>query len=285
MDVELEFEFGRAAIEAKLDHELTLGQIEEQALALGDEAALFVLLPNRELAPPWLDACSRVFVIDWEEALACFKDSRLTMDDILGEGRLLKSTVESWLSALRVGNDLAEWEVDIRRGRSGMPSVDIRSPLLPGGKQLRSQIEVSTRRMPDDLSAVRFNSYAGISVCDIDDRDFFDPAHSDQVPEWITHLLRLHHEVLAGREAYFRVNTSPPGHSKSNLGVHKLPLANAHLYVESPVYARLTYLAKGYCTWAIGPKLDEVAKDGLASLAARTAEILRRWYEAETQLR
>ncbi|MFV4914357.1 hypothetical protein PFZ49_12605 [Microbacterium lacticum] len=281
IDVELEFEEQRVGIEAKLDHELTRPQVEDQLLVLGPEATLFVLMPKKDAAPRWLADYPEVFLIDWAESLGCFDDSRLTMDDIHGEGRLLKSTVEAWFSALDLGQRMPGWEVDVHRGGSGMPSIEFRSPPLRDGKQLRGQIEVVGRGMPGSLTEIRFNSYVGISVNPTDEADFPNPEESTLVPSWIAHLQLLHREVLEGEEQRLRINRRAPGPGKKELGARKVPLAKRYLKSSNDGARSLAYLAKGYTDWAIGPKLQDVPKEELEELAAITVEIFHRWYAAE----
>lgn len=281
VDIELQFHDHRVGIEAKLDHELTPMQIDDQLLALGEAATLFVLLPNVDAAPNWLSNYPHVRLLGWREALGCFEDSRLTMDDIEGEGRLLKSTVEGWLGDLRVDLLLPNWDVYVDRGQGGMPSIVFWSPLLPDGKQLGGQIEVDGQGMPRSLEEVRFSGYVGISVDDESEQDFFDPAKSSAVPGWIYHLLLLHRAVLAGEEMRLRVETRKPSPGKKNLGVHKIALAERYLRSSDDPDVSLAYLAKGYVTSALGPKLAKVSKDGLGDLAASMVEIFERWYKEE----
>ncbi|MGK9146536.1 hypothetical protein KXS11_02765 [Plantibacter flavus] len=281
VDVQLEFEGHTVGIEAKLDHELTAEQVDDQLLALGDAATLFILLPCKEWAPEWLPDYPGVSVIDWKDTLASFDASRLTLGDIEGEGRLLKTTVEARLRAQRKMLDLPHqlpgWVTSIDRGDSGMPSLTFRSPTLPDGKQLRGQLEVTGRRMPPRLEDVRFNSYIGISVDNTDPHDFPDPTKVSEVPRWVEHLRLLHATVLDGQEGRLGVNRGAPGNGRKHLGIHKLPLATKHL-------GRLRYLAKGYTTWAVGPKTNDVSLDQLPELADNTVEIFRSWYDAEVAL-
>ncbi len=143
VDLQLDFADCVVGIEAKLDHELTRSR---SAGRQGVVDRLFVLLPPRkESAPDWLAReHPEVGVLSWEEALACFTGSRLTLEDIHAD-RLLKSTVEAWLAELRLEERMPGWDVEIRRGGSGMPSIIIESPELPlrpdaarAGRGLRS---------------------------------------------------------------------------------------------------------------------------------------------------
>ena len=273
-DVQLDFDVRSVGIEAKLDHELTVRQVEKQLGALGDSAVLFVLLPNLGAAPMWLDQYPGVFVIDWATTLDCFVDSRLTIDDINGD-RLLKSTVEAWLVALALEEQLPGWQVQSRRGGGGMPSIVFESPELPDGRTLRGQLEVAGRGMPTNPRDARFISHVGVAVPE-DSKNYFDPASSDEVPGWIEHLRTLDREVLRSDEKRLLISRRAPGHSTRELGQWKTPLARKHLGEKA-------YLAKGYTDgWAIGPKTATVGRERLDELAGITVEIFARWYAAET---
>lgn len=273
VDVELEFAGDTVGVEAKLDHELTRRQIDEQVAALKQPATLVVLLPRKESAPRWLAEYPDVAVIDWAEALACFDQPRLTMADIEGEGRLMKTTVESWLDALDLGKRLPGWFVEVRRGGSGMPSVVFESPAFADGRNIRGQVQVAGRAMKGSLEEVRFNSFIGVAVDHEDEQDFPDPSVDERVPGWIDHLSQLHSAVLDGQGDRLGLSRGAAGRSEKKLGVHKLPLAKLHL-------GQLSYLAKGYADWAVGPKTTEVSRSGLDQLADNTVEICTRWYEA-----
>ena len=275
IDVQLNFEDNTVGIEAKLDHELTKKQVKDQIEALGVQATIFVLMPSTDFAPEWLSEFPGVCVIGWEDTLACFRGSRLTMEDIHGEGRLLKTTVEAWFAALDVRKRLPGWNVEIRRGGSGMPSIEIQSPALGCGRTIRGQLEVAGRGMPESLDAVRFISHVGIEVPDTKD-NYFDPDTTDAVPGWVEHLRVLQRDVLQGEEEQLLVSFHAPGNSKRELGQWKSVLAKRYL-------AEHLHLAKGYTDgWAIGPKTMAVPRDQLGQLAEITVGIFARWYEAET---
>lgn len=272
LDVQLDFARCRVGIEAKLDHEISTAQIRKQQ-AVTDH--LLVLLPHRESAPAWLAAdYPDVHVIEWTETLACFTASRITMTDIEAD-RLPKTTVEAWLTRLRLDEQLPDWDVEVRRGGSGMPSIIFESPRLPCGRTLRGQLEVAGRQMPEKIDDVRFIRHTGVSVPETPE-NYFDPATSSTVPGWIEHLLTLQSEVLAGDEDRLLVNRSAPRMSTRELGRWKLPLAKKHLGQDE-------HLAKGYTDgWALGPKSSTVGRDELEDLAASTVEIFSRWFAAET---
>ncbi|OUE22346.1 hypothetical protein BFL34_00192 [Clavibacter michiganensis] len=278
IDVQMVFEDWTLGIEAKLDHEITREQINHQKAALGDNASVFVLIPSRSSAPTWLLEDRDVTVIDWNEALACFDAPRLTLDDIQGEGRLLKTTVEAWLRALAFDTLVPrDWTTDVERGGSGMPAVKIESPPLPNGQTLRGQLEVAGRGMPGSLEEIRFISHIGVSVEDNDD-NYFNPEHSSTAPPWIHHLRTLDSAVIEGHEQRLLVSRHAPGYSKRPRGMHKTALAKRHLGEER------AFLAKGYTDgWAIGVKTEKQPRERLDHLAAVTAEIFQRWYDEEVR--
>ncbi|MFS4506862.1 hypothetical protein ACMA46_11550 [Clavibacter sp. Sh2141] len=279
IDVQLIFENWTVGIEAKLDHEITRSQVADQKAALGENAALFVLIPSKSSAPPWLLEDPAVAVLDWSQALACFNAPRLTLDDIEGEGRLLKTTVEAWLRGLRFETLLPlGWTTEVERGGSGMPAVKIESPPLPNGSTLRGQLEVAGRGMPGSLEDVRFISHIGVSVKD-DDDNYFDPQHSNVTPPWIHHLRTLDSAVIRGHEQRLLVSLHAPGYSKRPRGEHKTALAKHHLGEER------AFLAKGYTDgWAIGVKTKKQPREGMQELAKVTVEIFKRWYDEEVRL-
>jgi hypothetical protein len=276
IDVQLIFQDWTVGIEAKLDHEITREQLKHQKAALGENASIFVLIPSKSSAPAWLLEEADCAVIDWNEALACFDAPRLTLDDIQGEGRLLKTTVEAWLRALAFETLVPQgWSAVVERGGSGMPAVKIESPPLPNGQTLRGQIEVAGRGMPGTLEEVHFISHIGVSVKDNDD-NYFNPKHSDAVPPWIHHLRTLDSAVIQGNEQRLLVSRHAPGYSKRPRGEHKTALAQRHLGKER------AFLAKGYTDgWALGVKTEKQPRDRLEHLAEVTAEIFQRWYDEE----
>nr|WP_201470564.1 hypothetical protein [Microbacterium hydrocarbonoxydans] len=277
IDVELEFDDGfggtrLVGIEAKFDHELTREQVSREAAAMDH---LFVLVAHRGSVPDWLASdFPGVSVISWEETLRCFPDSRILLQDIASI-RLLKVAVEARLNALRF-DGLEGWSIRTARGGSGMPSLIFESPALAAGRTIRGQLEVSGRRMPDRTEDVRFTSHFGISVPE-DVENYFDPESTDAAPGWIDHLRTLHREVLRGEEDRYRISRRAPGASGRELGRWKTPLAVKHLGAD-------VHLAKGYTDgWAIGPKTTAVSIGELDELAWITAEVFRRWFEAEAE--
>lgn len=278
VDVELRFADADTTrlvgVEAKLDHELTPEQVDEQLSVLGEDGALFVLVPRKSLAPAWLATRERVWRIDWEETIACFDEPRLRLDDINGEGRLLKTTAEAWLTALALDDRLDDWGVVVRRGDSGMPSIVLESRALPGGRAIRGQIQVVGRRMPEHEEDIRFEGFLGISVNGRDEGDFPHPDHAPTAPVWINHLERLHSSVLNGSPDLARFSKRAPGNGRKEFGDRKSALA-AHFLEDE------RWLAKGYTDWSLGPKTVDHAKDELQDLADLVVRVALGWEAAE----
>lgn len=276
IDVQLDFDSGVVVgIEAKLDHELTARQVEAQLLALGPDAMLFVLVPRKEsLAAPVVDH-ERVRVIDWDETLACFDDPRLVKDDIEGEGRLLKTTVEARLHALALGSRMPGWNVRVQRGDSGMPSIVFERALGPDddAKWIRGQIQVAGRGMPPLLEDTQLEGFVGVSVHHESETDFPDPESSDLVPSWIHALRVLDGEVLSQDTGRIAVSGGSAGNGRKGRGVHKLPIARRDLPSR-------THLAKGYTDWSIGPKTELVGIGDLDVLVETMIAWSDGWFNA-----
>lgn len=276
LDVELTFDGGGlVGIEAKLDHELTQEQVTAQLEALGDTGTLFVLVPRKESLARSVIEHERVSVIDWSEALACFDAPRLVKDDIEGEGRLLKTTVEARLHGLDLGARMPGWAVRVQRGDGGMPSIVFERPLHAGeaAKWIRGQIQVPGRGMPPYLEDTQFEGFVGISVNHLDDADFPVPGTTERAPTWITALEVLDDEVLSKDAVQIAVSGGSAGNGRKGLGKYKLPLAKRYLPGR-------THLAKGYTDWSIGPKTELVGIDDLGSLVDTMTSWSSDWFRA-----
>lgn len=275
--VDIELGFGTpkgfaVGIEAKFDHELTVEQITRQ---LGVLDHLVVLLPAEEHAPSWLTTLKRVSIMTWTEALACFGDSRLTVEDIASIP-ILKSTVEATFRAQRLDERLPDgWRVDVQRGGGGMPAIEIESPSLPSGRTLRGQIQIAGRRMPALGMPVPIEYSIGVSVAATEE-EYPDPTLPHDEPDWIAPLRTLHREILDGEEKRLLVSTRKPGNGLSELGQRKLPLVNKHLEDTQ-------WLAKGYTDgWALGIKSVKLPLEELTDIVSATVEIFTGWHEAES---
>ncbi|MCQ1948210.1 MULTISPECIES: hypothetical protein [unclassified Arthrobacter] len=276
LDLELEFAIPESfivGIEAKFDHELTRDQVDRQ-LRVADH--LVVLLLGEEAAPSWLVSLDRVHVLTWAEALACFVDSRLTVEDIASMP-VPKSTVESCFRAQHLDQRLPEgWRVDVRRGGGGMPAVEIESPILPNGRTLRGQIQVAGRGMPQPGKPILVEYSIGVSV-PATAQEYPDPELPHPEPGWVEPLRALNREVLCGEEQRLLVSTRMPGKGNSEFGKRKIPLAKKYLHDT-------LWLAKGYTDgWALGIKSVNRPLGELDEIASATVEIFTRWYMAETE--
>lgn len=275
LDVQLTFDGHVVDLEGKFDHQLTRQQVADQLAMLGDAGTMFVIVAETHQAPMWLTGLP-VTVITWAEALDQFRESRLHMQDVRSV-RTMKAETSSWLARLDVPARLpADWTVFVDRNGNGLPVVTIQSPQLSDGTELRGQIEVDGRSMPDNIDDVRFNTHVGVSTVG---EDFYDPDINPEPPRWALHLRVLHDEVLAGNEQRLFVSMSiaRPASKKNESGKWKMPLARLHL-------DGLLHLAKGYTPgWALGPKSVLVPREQLEDITSAAVEMLIRWYEAETR--
>jgi len=263
----------RVGIEAKFNHELSRQQIARETAALEH---LIVLVTQANTVPPWLQReFPDVPVITWTDALACFSEPRITAEDI-GSIKIPKAVVEARLNALSFGERLEGWDIHHGRNRNGNPSVVIESPKFASTHTLRGQVQVVGRGVPASLDDVRFESHIGVAVPELPE-NYFDPSQSDVAPTWVENLRTLQREVLNGCGDHFQLSRRAPGTSQWELGQWKTPIAVKHLREHA-------YLAKGYTDgWAVGPKTRSVPLARLDELAAITAELFERWYEAETR--
>ncbi|WP_263091401.1 hypothetical protein [Curtobacterium sp. RIT-PI-V] len=275
LDVQLTFDRGLVGIEAKLDHELTARQVAAQLEALGKTGTLFVLVPRKESLASSVMHDDRVSVIDWDEALACFDAPRLVKDDIEGEGRLLKTTVEARLHALGLHERMPDWDIRVQRGDGGMPSIVFERRLHDGedAKWIRGQIQVPGRGMPPHLEDTQFEGFVGISVDHTSDADFPNPNLAEEAPSWIRALEVLDEQVLSKNPGRIAVSRGSAGNGRKGLGKHKLPLAKRHL-------SGRTHLARGYADWSIGPKTEPVGLDDLDALVETMLTWSNGWFAA-----
>ncbi|UKF26712.1 MULTISPECIES: hypothetical protein [Clavibacter] len=265
----------RIGIEAKFNHELSRKQIASEASKL---KPLVVLVSQSESVPRWLhEDHPEVPVITWTEALECFRNPRITAEDIASI-KIPKATIEARLNALSFDGHLEGWTIEHRRNGNGNPSVVITSPEFAPKRVLCGQIQVVGRGVPASIDDVYFESHVGVEVPE-KRHNYFNPKKSDSVPEWVENLRTLQREVLAGAEDRFMISRHAPGTSSRPLGKWKTPLALKHLGEHA-------YLAKGYTNgWAIGPKTRKVRLAGLDELAIITADLFERWYAAEVGAR
>lgn len=274
VDLQLDFEnpeAHRVGIEAKVDHEFSKAQFEKQIRAMD---RLILLLPIAEHAPSWLPP--EVIIVTWEETLGCFSNPRLTLADIQSMP-LQKSTMSLRFERLReqvLTQKLdPAWSVEVRN-LNGKPACCFESPELLDGRRLQGDIQIHGWGMPDDVLDAQFRFFLGVSVTEAG--DFPDPEdpHAPE-PGWIGHLRMLQSEVLQGQSDRLLISQTKPRSGTSVPGKHKLGLAKRYL----PEHQHLT---QGYVPSVLGARSKLVGYDSLDGLATIAAEIMTRWYEAET---
>lgn len=276
--IDVELTFGTAddplivGIEAKLDHALTREQVDRQLARIPH---VVVLLPDIRDTPSWVHDDARLSSISWAEALGCFNGPRLTEADIASIP-LQKRHVERHFQQLPlIANPLTGWFVSIERNGAGLPAILMTSPRLPDGRELRCQLQMVGRSMPQSLSDARFEYFLGVSIED-EEVEFPDPATIETAPAWITSLRSLRDEVIADGIEDLLIDTSRPGTGRSLYGKRKLQLITKYAPDS-------TWIAKGYRDWALGVKSKKVDIDRLDKIAKLLAGLAARWFEVEFQ--
>ena len=276
IDIELTFATSGepliVGIEAKFDHALTREQIDRQLSRL---AHVVVLLPDEGDTPQWVLEHDRLSSMTWTEALACFSESRLSAEDV-GSIPLQKRRIERRLERLPLVLAPPQgWFVQVARNGAGLPAILMTSPRLPDGSELRAQLQVVGRSMPQDLEGVRFEYFLGVAIED-EETAFPDPEKVEAAPAWIVSLRNLRDKVLVNDLDSLLIDTSRPGAGRSLYGKRKLQLITKHAPDS-------TWIAKGYRDWALGVKSRKVSVDRLEDLASLLEELATRWFEAESQ--
>ena len=261
-------------IEAKFDHALTHEQLEaEQQVA----PYLVILVVDPADAADHLGPGRAV--ITWAEALACFPGSRLTPADIAAIPATKMRTERLMRAEAAKMTRLGEgWTVEVLRGGSGMPSITVRSPALPDGRELRGQIQVRGRRMPGRMEDLTFEYHVGIGV-EYDETDFPDPETATEPPGWIGHLKVLE-SVIGGLDgqATLWIGGRRAMNGGGDLGARKLPLVEKFLDDKA-------WLAKGYADWALGIRSVPASVEQLGDLCLVAEWIFLSWYEASVKRR
>lgn len=268
-------------IEAKFDHALTEEQVDRELTAADH---LVVLLLDRRHAPEWLASKQRVSVMSWEEALACFPDSRLSLAEIQA-ARAGKSAVEVRLRELiqpaqqRLG---AGWSIDSTRGGSGMPAVNFYSPDL-NGDQLRAVLQVAQRAMPPAGETVPLRFSVGISVR-ADEESY--PSDPSSPPPWVECVRRLQKQVIGDSIAELHLSTRRPSSAHVNSSTlngmahgRKLEIVKRHFRPED------RWLTTGYIDWIVGPASQRMPLEQVDVLAQSLTTILKEWYRVERTAR
>lgn len=268
-------------IEAKFDHTLTEDQVDRELTVANH---LVVLLLDKVHAPEWLPNKDRVSVMTWEEALACFPGTRLTLDEVRA-ARSGKSAVEARLRRLigpaerRLG---AGWRIDSTRGGSGMPAINFYSPDI-AGKQLRAVLQVAQRAMPPAGEPVPLRFSVGISVR-ADNRSY--PSDARATPSWVSSVRRLQTDVIGDRVGELHLSTRRPSSAHVNpktengrAHARKLAIVDHH-FADSE-----RWLTTGYIDWIVGPASQRMPLEDVEELAESLVTILEEWYRVEAAAR
>jgi hypothetical protein len=137
---------GSIGIEAKFDHEISMEQIQREKSAV-DKLVLLVL--SRQDVPARVHAMVDG-VLTWKEAIAAFKDSRLTEADVefvasrASKSKLRRSfhrVLETEDAGLTADLTTEGWRIVSESGNSGRPAILIESPEWESGRRLVAQIE------------------------------------------------------------------------------------------------------------------------------------------------
>lgn len=267
-------------IEAKFDHALTEDQVNRE---LTVARHLIVLLLDKAHAPEWVGLKPHVSVMTWEEALACFPDSRLTLAEVRA-ARSSKNTVEARLGELidparkRLGSG---WRVDGERGGSGMPAVNFYSPTV-NGRQLRAVLQVAQRVMPPAGEPVPIRFSVGVSVRS-DYQDY--PRDPAVVPSWVTAVRRLQTEVIGDRIGELHLSTRRPSSAHAN---NETVNGKAHTRKRVIVDHHFTdserWLTTGYIDWIVGPASERMPLEQADTLAEALVTILEGWFRVESKV-
>jgi hypothetical protein len=168
LDLVLSMSSGESVgIEAKFDHEIALEQVQREKSAVNK---LLLLVLNHQDVPAHVHAMVDG-VLTWNEAVAAFRNSRLTEADVESiASRASKSKLRrSFHRALETGSaslpaDLAAegWRIVSESGNSGRPSILIESPEWEDGRQLVAQIEGD--RAPAAAGRGRVQATVGVTL-------------------------------------------------------------------------------------------------------------------------
>ncbi len=258
-------------LEAKFDHQITVEQLNREAGEVDFLALLVIEVDDAVKHARLVDG-----IVTWNEVIDCFADSRLTIADVESMP-LTKVRVERLLRQQgRPHERFPEgWDVSIRRGGSGIPAIEVKSPPLPDGRQIRGQIQVTGRRMPPTLDETYFEYHIGIQVNDAD-ADLPAAAEVDDEPEWVPHLRTLERVLVDMGGESLRLSKHPASSGTSVRGKNKLPLVEKFLEGKS-------WLAKGYTDgWALGIRSTKTPAGELSELCEVAANIFLAWHRAET---
>lgn len=266
VDILLEFEHKTIAIEAKIDHEISEDQLERES-EVADYLMLLVL--DIDDAADYQDMVARV--LTWDKTLSEFPEPRILLSDIeslhtvkVQVERVLRKTLKSMTIP-------GGWDLDVRRGARGMPSITIMSPELPNGDWLCGQIQVIGQKMPSSFNDVCLEYHAGTYVEETD--EYYPPLDSNDVPSWVTNARLLYESVLEGDPSTFDLKTNKPGTSQRPLGQLRKDLTMKYL-ADAP------WLAQGYINWSLGVRANPKPISEIADLADAAMRLFTTWFDA-----
>ena len=266
VDILLEFEHKTIAIEAKIDHEISEDQLERES-EVADYLMLLVL--DVDDAADYQDMVDRV--LTWDKTLSEFPEPRILLSDIESL-RTVKVQVERVLrKTLKSMTIPGGWDLDVRRGARGMPSITIMSPELPNGDWLCGQIQVIGQKMPSSFNDVCLEYHAGTYVEETD--EYYPPLDSNDVPSWVTNARLLYESVLEGAPSTFDLKTNKPGTSQRPLGQLRKDLTMKYL-ADAP------WLAQGYINWSLGVRANPKPISEIADLADAAMRLFTTWFDA-----
>ena len=266
VDILLEFEHKTIAIEAKIDHEISEDQLERES-EVADYLMLLVL--DVDDAADYQDMVDRV--LTWDKTLSEFPEPRILLSDIESL-RTVKVQVERVLrKTLKSMTIPGGWDLDVRRGARGMPSITIMSPELPNGDWLCGQIQVIGQKMPSSFNDVCLEYHAGTYVEETD--EYYPPLDSNDVPSWVTNARLLYESVLEGDPSTFDLKTNKPGTSQRPLGQLRKDLTMKYL-ADAP------WLAQGYINWSLGVRANPKPISEIDDLADAAMRLFTAWFDA-----
>ena len=266
VDILLEFEHKTIAIEAKIDHEISEDQLERES-EVADYLMLLVL--DVDDAADYQHMVARF--LTWDKTLSEFPEPRILLSDIESL-RTVRVQVERVLRKTLKKMTIPDgWNLYVRRGARGMPSVTIESPELPNGDWLCGQIQVIGQKMPSSFNDVCLEYHAGTHVEETD--ECYPPLDSNGLPSWVTNAQVLYETVLEGNPSTFDLKTNKPGTSQRPLGQLRKDLTMKYL-TDAP------WLAQGYINWALGVRAYPKPISEIDDLADAAMRLFTAWFGA-----
>ena len=250
----------------KIDHEISEDQLERES-EVADYLMLLVL--DVDDAEDYQDMVARV--LTWDKTLSEFPEPRILLSDVESL-RTIKVQVERVLRKTLKKMTIPDgWDLDVRRGARGMPSITIMSPELPNGDSLCGQIQVIGQKMPSSFNDVCLEYHAGTYVEETD--ECYPPLDSNDLPSWVTNARVLYETVLEGNPSTFDLKTNKPGTSRRPLGPLRKDLTMKYL-ADAP------WLAQGYINWALGVRAYPKPISEIDDLANTAMRLFTAWFDA-----